>query len=121
MRTTEQVDIEGADPGPFGSSFDNFLAEHGILEECTTHAVKAVFVWQLEEARKNAGKTKSEFARMMGTSRSQVDRLLDPDNDAVTLEVLERAAVLLGKHVRIELVDAEQPVVAEVEATAPRL
>ena len=96
------------DPGPYGSSFDVFLAEQGILEECTERAVKAVLAWQLDQARQKAGMSKSEFARQLQTSRSQVDRLLDPDNDAVTVEALRKAAGLLGKNIRLELVDAEQ-------------
>ncbi|MCW3476575.1 helix-turn-helix domain-containing protein [Limobrevibacterium gyesilva] len=92
--------------GPFGSSFDDFLSERGLLEETTEYAVKAVFSWQLNEARKAKGLTKREFAELLGTSRSQLDRILDPDNDAVTLETLRKAAQLLGKRVRLELTDA---------------
>jgi DNA-binding Xre family transcriptional regulator len=123
MSAPERIEDGVTDPGPIGSSFDDFLAEHGILEECTTHAVKAVFAWQLDETRRKAGKSKSEFARMLGTSRSQLDRLLDPDNDAVTLETLQKAAALLGKHVRLELIDAEpiEAAVAEAGVSGVRL
>lgn len=101
------------DPGPYGSGFDDFLAGQGILEGCTERAVKAVLAWQLDQTRREAGLSKSEFARKLRTSRSQVDRLLDPDNDAVTVEALRKAAGLLGRDIRLELVDAGQAAGAE--------
>ena len=94
------------DPGPYGSSFDDFLDEQGIREEIHGKATKAVLAWQIRQELEKSATSKSEFARRLGTSRSQVDRLLDPDNDAVTLETLNRAAEVLGKAVSIRLVEA---------------
>ncbi|WP_102126958.1 helix-turn-helix domain-containing protein [Deinococcus planocerae] len=87
-----------------GSSFDDFLAEDGILAEVEAVAVKRVIAFQLEQEMKRSGLTKTELASRMETSRSAVDRLLDPENHAVTLRTLERAAVVLGKRLRLELV-----------------
>lgn len=108
MSDSEDIGVRDADPGPIGSSFDDFLAENGILEETTNRAVKAVFAWQLDQALQSSGMSKSEFARMLGTSRSQVDRLLDPENDAVTIETLSKAAAVLGGQVRLEYVVPEE-------------
>ncbi len=112
MSEKEDSRIDHEDPGPIGRSFDDFLAENGILEEVRNRAAKAVFAWQLEQARQAAGMSKSEMSRLLGTSRSQLDRLLDPDNDAVTVETLARAATVLGKRIRLELVDREESEVA---------
>ncbi|MCW2244756.1 DNA-binding Xre family transcriptional regulator [Azospirillum fermentarium] len=88
-----------------GGSFDDFLAEEGRLDEATDQAVKRVIAWQLSEAMQNAGLTKTAMAERMGTSRAQLQRLLDPASDAVTLDTLKKAAAALGKRVRIEFVD----------------
>lgn len=86
-----------------GSSFDAFLIEAGIHEEATAHAVKRVLAWQVSEAMKVKGISKSEMAKRMKTSRSQLDRLLDPDNNKVLLETMQRAAAAIGKRVAITL------------------
>lgn len=86
-----------------GSSFDEFLIEEGIHEEATAHAVKRVLAWQVSEAMKVKGISKSEMAKRMKTSRSQLDRLLDPDNNKVLLETVQRAAAAIGKRVAITL------------------
>ena len=86
-----------------GSSLEDFLAEEGRLEEATAIASKRVLLWQLEEALKAQGLTKSALAARMGTSRPQVDRLLDPANDRVTLHSLQRVASCVGRRLRIEL------------------
>lgn len=91
---------------PIGSSFESWLEEEGIAEEATTNAIKAVMSWQLQEAMKKQGLTKKAMAERMGTSRSQLDRLLDPTSDAVTLDTLKRAAELIGKKIKLDLVDA---------------
>lgn len=88
-----------------GSSLDDFLDEEGILEEATAGAIKRVLSWQFAQAMKREGLTKATLARRMKTSRAQLDRLLDPDNQSVTLSTLTRAAETLGKRVHIELVD----------------
>lgn len=86
-----------------GSSLDDFLKEEGIYEETQAMAIKEVVVWQLTEAMKTQSLTKARLATLLNTSRSQVDRLLDPTRD-VTLSTLQRAATLVGRKVQIELV-----------------
>ena len=86
-----------------GSSLDDLLKEEGIFEETQALAIKEVVVWQLIEAMEKQSLTKARLAVMLKTSRSQVDRLLDPTRD-VTLSTLQRAAALVGRKVQIELV-----------------
>lgn len=86
-----------------GSSFEDFLEEEGIREEATAHAVKRVLAWQIEEAMKAQGISKVEMARRMGTSRAHLDRLLDPANDKVQLDTVQRAAAAVGRKLRLEL------------------
>lgn len=88
-----------------GSDFDDFLREEGLLEEVEAVAAKRVLAYQISEAMKEQELSKSAMARRMGTSRSSLDRLLDPDVPSVTLLTLERAARVLGKRMRIEMVD----------------
>lgn len=92
-----------------GSSFSDFLKEDGIYEEVTAHAIKRVLAWQIEQAMKAQGITKREMARRMSTSRSQLDRLLDPDNDKVLLETVQKAAAAVGRRLTIGLEEASQP------------
>ncbi len=86
-----------------GSSFEEFLAEEGIREAANAHAVKRVLAWQLEQAMKAQGISKVEMARRMGTSRAHLDRLLDPNNDKVQLDTVQRAAAAVGRRLRLEL------------------
>lgn len=86
-----------------GSSIDDFMKEEGIFEEAQAQAIKEVVAWQLAEAMKEKKISKNKMATMLKTSRSQVDRLLDPKND-ITLGSLQRAAALLGRRVSVELV-----------------
>ena len=86
-----------------GSSVDDFLKEEGIFEEAQAQAVKEVVAWQLAEAMKKKKISKNKMAALLKTSRSQVDRLLDPKND-ITLGSLQRAAAMVGRRVSIELV-----------------
>jgi DNA-binding phage protein len=86
-----------------GSSFDSFLEEEGILDEVEAAAIKRVIAWQLAEAGKISKKT---MAERMGTSRSQLDRLLDPENSAVHLQTIARAARAVGKRLHMEMIDA---------------
>ena len=86
-----------------GSSIDDFLMEEGTLEEAQAHAVKEVVAWQLAEAMKKNKLSKDRIATSLKTSRSQVDRLLDPKSD-ITLGSLQRAAAVVGCRVNIELV-----------------
>lgn len=86
-----------------GSSLDSFLKDEGTFDEAQALAIKEVVVWQLTEAMAKQSLSKARLAIMLKTSRSQVDRLLDPTRD-VTLSTLQRAAALVGRKVQIELV-----------------
>ena len=86
-----------------GSSIDAFLQEEGIFEEAQAQAIKEVVAWQLAEAMKKKKISKSKMALLLKTSRTQVDRLLDPKND-ITLGSLQRAAAMVGRRVNIELI-----------------
>ncbi len=85
-----------------GSDFDDFLAEEGILEEVTSKAQKRLLAYQVADIMVEKKLTKTELAAKMNTSRSQLDRLLDPENTAVTLDSLNRLAQAVGKQLRIE-------------------
>ncbi|MCC5979884.1 MAG: XRE family transcriptional regulator [Salinarimonas sp.] len=89
--------------GRLGQSFDDFLEEQGTRERTSEIAIKRVIAHQLAEAMAAGDITKAELARKLETSRSQVDRLLDPDNDGVTLGALSRAAQAVGRSLRLEL------------------
>jgi len=86
-----------------GSSFDDFLKEEGIFEKVTTNAIKEVLAWQLRECMKIQGISKSALAKRMETSRTQVERVLDPKNNHVQLDTLQKAAHVLGRKLVIEL------------------
>jgi hypothetical protein len=86
-----------------GSSFSDFLKDEGIYEDVTTHAIKRVLARQIEQAMKEQGITKVEMAKRMKTSRAQLDRLLDPNNDKVQLDTVQRAAVAVGRKLHMEL------------------
>lgn len=92
-------------PNPhWGSTLEDFLDEEGIREEATTVAIKRVIAWQLAEEMKRKSITKARLADLMHTSRAQVNRILDPDKGNVTIETLQRAAHLLGRQLKLELV-----------------
>jgi len=86
-----------------GQTFDDFLKEQGSYEQTTEQAVKRVLAFQLSEAMKRQGISKAEMARRLHTSRSQLDRLLDPAHDGVTVGILARAARAVGRELRLEL------------------
>ncbi len=88
-----------------GSAFDDFLEQEGILNEVTEVALKRVLAWQVEQAMKERGLTKSKMAKSMQTSRAALNRLLDPEYDSVTLRTLDKAARAVGKRIKIDLVD----------------
>ena len=90
--------------GHIGSSFDDFLKDEGIYEKVTARAIKRVLARQLSGLMKKQGLTKSELAKRMQTSRAQLDRLLDPENESVTLGTLTRAAQAVGRQLKMELV-----------------
>ena len=87
-----------------GSSFDDFLKDEGIYEETQAAAIKRVLARQIERAMKEQKISKADMARRMDTSRTQLDRLLDPDNDSLTLTTLARAAKVIGREIRLQLV-----------------
>jgi antitoxin HicB len=89
--------------GRLGPTFDSFLEEQGIAAETKETAVKRVIAWQLSQIMAEQKITKVEMARRLSTSRAQLDRLLDPDNDSVTLGMLTRAAAAVGRRIKLEL------------------
>lgn len=90
---------------PIGSRFERFLAEEGLLGGVDEAAVKEVIAWQVAEAMRLRGLSKSAMAEAMQTSRAQLNRLLDPRNTGVALHTLYRAAAVLRKRLRIELTE----------------
>jgi len=86
-----------------GSSIDDFLKHEGIFEDAQAQAIKEVVAWQLDEAMKKRKISKNRMATLLKTSRTQVDRLLNPKRD-ITLSSLQRAAAMVGRRVMIELV-----------------
>ncbi|WP_019502982.1 XRE family transcriptional regulator [Pseudanabaena sp. PCC 6802] len=90
-----------------GSTLDDLLEEDEILTEVNALALKRVLAWQIRQEMVKRRWSKSQMATAMGTSRSSLDRLLDPSNVSVTLKTIDRAATVIGKRVRIELVDVQ--------------
>ena len=86
-----------------GSSFDDFLKEDGIYEDVQNAAIKKVLSAKLEAAMFDQNISKSDMAKRLKTSRSQLDRLLDPDNETITLQTASRAAAVLGMTLEINL------------------
>jgi len=86
------------------SGLNEFLAEEGLLESSQSYAIKQVLAWQIARFIEHQGITKAAMASRMNTSRSALNRLLDPDNDAVTLKTLQNAAVTIGAHLEVKLV-----------------
>ncbi len=87
-----------------GSSFDDFLAEERILAETESVAIKRVIAFQIAAFMAEKKLSKTAMAIQMQTSRAALNRLLDPSNSSATLHTLERAAMTLGKRLRIEIV-----------------
>ena len=87
-----------------GTTFDSWLREEGIYEEVSANAIKRVIVRQIASAMSQKGITKAAMARQMNTSRASLDRLLDPENGAVTLSTLHKAASVVGRGIRLELI-----------------
>ena len=86
-----------------GSNFDDFLAEEGLLQDATAVAVKRYIAYQLQQKMSEEHLSKSEMAKRMATSRSALDRLLDPENTSVTLQTLQSAAHAVGGKLKVEL------------------
>ncbi len=87
-----------------GSSFNDFLAEEGIAEAVEAGAVKKIIAYQLQETIEKEHISKTALAARLETSRAALGRLLDPENESVTLLTLKKAASVLGKKLRLELV-----------------
>src|ERR1700737_2474190 len=102
-----------------GSTFDSFLEQEGIREEVEAVAIKRVLAWQLEQAMQEQQKSKQAMAKQLHTSRSQLDRLLDPQNVSVTLDTITRAARVLGKRVIIRIADAKAGRVERAAVSKP--
>jgi len=84
-----------------GSNFDDFLAEEEILEEAEAIAIKRVISFEVEQEMKKQNLTKSELAEKLNTSRTAVNRLLDPENTSINLRTMEKAAKILGKKLKV--------------------
>ena len=89
-----------------GSDFDELLREEGIYDQVQAVAVKRVLAYELERNMQRAQLTKTDMAKRMGTTRAQLDRLLNPENPSTTLQTLVKAAGAVGKRVKISLVNA---------------
>ncbi len=89
------------DENRVGSDFDDFLAERGLLEEAEAAAIKKVMAYELEQAMKERKMTKTRLAQELKTSRTAIDRLLDPENTSITLKNIEKIAKFLGKRLVI--------------------
>jgi antitoxin HicB len=87
----------------WGTTLDAFLVEQGIRESAKAEAVTRVVAWQLSQEMERQGITKAKLAELMHTSRAQVDRILKAKGN-VTIESLQRAAALVGRELRLELV-----------------
>ena len=96
-------------PNPhIGSSFDEYLAAEGILDACEEQAIKELLAEQVARAMQEQGLTRTAMAARMQTSRAALNRLLDPANPSVTLHTLQKAAQVIGKRLRLELVDTAE-------------
>lgn len=82
-----------------GSNFEDFLEEEGILESCRATAIKFKIARELEKAMEKQKITKAEMAKKLKTSRTGIDRLLDPENTSITLNTMAKVAHLLGKRI----------------------
>ena len=86
-----------------GSNFEDFLAEEGILEDCRAAAIKYKIAHELEKAMREQKLSKAQIAKRLKTSRTGIDRLLDPDNTSITLNSMAKVAQLLGKRMEFSL------------------
>jgi antitoxin HicB len=89
--------------GRLGQSFSDFLKEQGTYDETVATSIKRVVAWQLRQVMIEQKITKVEMAKRLDTSRSQLDRLLDPENDKISLSMLSRAASAVGRKLTLEL------------------
>jgi len=96
--------MRGTTKKHWGSTLDDFLKEEGIYEEAKTQLAKERIARQIERAMKERKLTKKRMAMLMETSRTQIDRLLNPSDHNVTLATLEKAAAIVGRQLRLDLV-----------------
>lgn len=97
--------MNDTEKGRAGGAFDDFLREQGTYEETTERALKRVLAFQLEQAMRAQHITKKEMAERLETSRSQLDRLLDPDSHTgISLSILARAAHAVGRTLKVDLI-----------------
>jgi DNA-binding Xre family transcriptional regulator len=94
---------EDIEYGTTGSSLDDFLKEEGIYEDVTETAIKKVIAWQLQQIMTEQHITKTELARRLKTSRAQVNRLLDPKNEGITVGMLGKAARAIGRNITLQI------------------
>jgi predicted XRE-type DNA-binding protein len=83
------------------SSFDDFLEEEGIKTEVSVSAIKRTLAWKIQQDMEKQGLSKTQMAEKLETSRSGLDRLLDPENTSITLHTIERAATKLGIEIQV--------------------
>src|SRR5436190_21247802 len=86
-----------------GSDLDDFLKQDGLLAECEAGALKRVIAWQIEREMKRRKMSRAKLASRMKTNRARLDRLLSQNNSSVTLQLLEQAALALGRKLKVEL------------------
>ena len=86
-----------------GSTLESLLRKDGTYEDAKDHAIKSVLAHKLEQAMKAQNLSRASMAERMETSRSQIDRLLDPENEGVTLHTLKRAAATGVMRTELEL------------------
>jgi len=100
MGKTRTARTSGVEVAVYGPSFDTFLEEEGILEECEATAIKRVIAWELSEHMRQTHASKTAIAAMLGTSRTMVNRLLDEGDTSITLTTMLKIARLTGKPVQ---------------------
>jgi antitoxin HicB len=103
-KAAEGADTMNLNNAQIGSPVEDWLEEEGILQEATLLAVKKVIAWQLSEEMRLKNITKVRMAELMQTSRAQLDRILNPLSNNTTIETLQRAANIVGRELRVELV-----------------
>lgn len=91
-----------------GSAFNDFLSEEGMLEEAEAVAIKRIIAWQLQKQMQRKRISKKDMATRLRTSRSQLDRLLDPNYLGVTLNTISRAAMVLGKRLKVQVIEGPE-------------
>jgi len=100
----KEIDVGGVmKKKHLGSNFEDFLETEGILEECRASAIKFKLAHELEKAMSQQNISKAEMAKRLKTSRTGIDRLLDPDNTSITLNTMAKVAHLLGKRIDFAL------------------